>query len=108
MDYKKTKNGDLRYCFTWHECECGLPLIVCRTSHLLKHKYISPEIKEFFDWAEDYVWYDVLPKEGKVKYPRIDFSRKVPVFVCPDKYDNLDLQPPEEVITMSGGGDPHE
>ena len=35
--------------------------------------------------------------------------RKVSTFVCPDKYfedSNLDLQPPEEVITLSGGEDP--
>ena len=69
------------------------------------------DLNDFFDWAEDYVWYDVLPKEGKVKYPWIDFSRKVPAFVCPEKYfvnNNLDLQPPEQVITLSGGRDPHE
>ena len=74
-------------------------------------KKLDIDLKDFFDWAEDYVWYDVLPKEGKVKYPWIDFKTKVLAFVCPDKYfedGNLDLQPTEEVITLSGGGDPHE
>ena len=89
---------------------------MCRPS---PHKYISHEnqrklaidLNDFLDWAEDYIWYDVLPKEGKLKYPWIDFNRKLPAFVCPDKYfvdNNLDLQPPEEVITLSGGGDPHK
>ena len=43
----------------------------------------------------------VLPKEGKAKYSWIDFSKESP--------DNkADLQPPEEVITQSGGKDPPE
>ena len=95
---KKKENGDLKNCFICHKCECGLPWIICRTSPHLKHKYISQEnqrklaidLNDFLDWAEDYIWY-VLPKEGKVKYPWIDFSRKV----CLDKYfvdNNPDLQ----------------
>ena len=39
------------------------------------------DLKEFFILAEDYIWNNVLPKEGKVKYSWIDFSEKD----CPDK-----------------------
>ena len=51
MDYFSLKeNGDLIYCFTLHECECGLPSIICRASHHLKHKYISPENKRKLEY----------------------------------------------------------
>ena len=57
---------------------------ICRTSTHLKHKYNTREnqrqldidLNDFFIRAEDYVWDDVLPKEGIVKYPWIDFSKE--------------------------------
>ena len=52
----------------------------------------------FFILMEDLIWERVLPKEGKVKYSWIDFS----------KYHPHSYQPPEEVITQSGGKDPPE
>ena len=65
-------------------------------------------MEDFFDWAEDYIWEHVLPKEGKVKYPWIDFS-KYPHLSDKHSVENKpDLQPPEEVITQSGGEDPPE
>ena len=61
---------------------------------------------------EDLIWEHVLPKEGKEKYSWIDFSKYHPHFNHPyvshkHSVDNKpDLQPPEEVITQSGGEDP--
>ena len=83
-------------------------MIICRTSVLLEHRDINNDQKkvdidffEFFEQAESYIWENILPKEGKVKYPWIDFSKH--------SVDNKpDSQPPEEVITQSDVEDPPE
>ena len=97
--------------FYWHDCKCGLPRIICQTSPLIKHKYITRndqkqldiDLYDFFDWADNYIWKHVLPKEGEVKYPSH--------LHWPDSHsvDNEpNPQPPEEVITQSGVKDPPE
>ena len=72
------KSSDIRDYFYWHDCECGLPTIICMTSPFLEHKDINNDQKQldidFFKRAELYILEYVLPNEGKVKYPWIDFS----------------------------------
>ena len=48
----------------------------------------------FFEEAESYIWEHVLPKEGEVKYPWIEFNKH-------PRDSEPDSQPPEEVITHS-------
>ena len=118
-------------------------MIICMTLPFLEHKDINNDLKQldidlsdFFARTESYIWADVLPKKGKVKYPWINFSRelhrhaangeryrkyeyrksqtKVFNIFSPhvsDKHsvDNEpDPQPPEEVITQSDVMDPPE
>ena len=72
--------------FYWHDCKCGLPTIICKTSPFLKHKYIAIkdqpqldiELDYFFTQMEDLIWEHVLPKGGKAKYSWIDFSKYQP------------------------------
>ena len=89
--------------FIWHDCKCGLPTIICRTSPFLKHKYITSNdqsqldinLEDCFIRTEDYIWEHVLPKEGNAKYSWLDCSNI-------GKPDNKsDLQPPEEVLSPS-------
>ena len=69
--------------FLFHDCKCGLPTIICRASPFLKHKYVAGNDPKhllidfycFFDLANCYIREHVLPKEGKVKYPWINFSK---------------------------------
>ena len=110
------KNGGIFNSFNWHNCECNLPKIISMTSPFLKHKYINRndrsqlyiELDNFFDWAQEYIWEHVLPKEGKVKYPWIDFSKYHPFIFYPHVSDTHsvdnkpDPHPPEKVITQSG------
>ena len=78
------EGSGIRDYFYWHDCECGLPTIICRTSVFLEHKDINNDQKQldidfsdFFEQTESYIWAAVLPKEGKVKYSWIDFSREL-------------------------------
>ena len=73
--------SDIRDCFYWHDCECGLLTIICMTSPFLDHKDINNDRKQldidlsdFFEQTESYIWADVLLKGGKVKYLWINFS----------------------------------
>jgi hypothetical protein len=41
----------VRKVFYWHDCECGLPTIICRTSFFFEHRDINdqkPLDREFF------------------------------------------------------------
>ena len=109
------KIGGIFHYFYWHNCECNLPTIICMTSPSLKHKYITPndrsqlydKLDDFFNWAREYIWEHVLPKERKVKYPWIDFRKYHPFIFYPHASDTHsvdnepDPQPPEKVISHS-------
>ena len=81
------------------------------TSPSLEHKYITPddrsqlydELFDFFDWAREYIWEQVLPKVGMVKYLWIDFGKYHPYIFYPHVSDS---QPPEKVITQSDVKEP--
>ena len=66
--------------FYWHDCECGLPAIVCSASFSSKHRDVNDQkplnkhFLKFFKEAESYICENVLPKEGEAKSPWIEFS----------------------------------
>ena len=58
----KRVDSGVRNDFYWHDCECGLPTIICRTSVFLEHRDINNDQKqvdidffEFFEQAESYI-----------------------------------------------------
>ena len=40
--------------FYWHDCKCGLPKIICKTSPFLKQKYIASKDQPQLDIELDY------------------------------------------------------